>query len=69
MSGPKEILNNGKFGDLYNPGDKKKLIILIKKNKINEKKLKKKSIAGFKELSKYSLKENILNFKKLFNKL
>ena len=69
LSGPKEILNNGKFGDLYNPGDKKKLIILIKKHLINEKKLKKKSIAGFKELSKYSLKENILNFKKLFNKL
>ena len=36
LSGPKEILNNGKFGDLYNPGDKK-LIILIKKHLINEK--------------------------------
>lgn len=69
LSGPKEILNNGEYGDLYKTEDKNRLIILINKHFKNEKILKKKSIAGFKELSKYSLKKNILNFNNLFEKL
>ena len=56
-TGPKEILNNGKFGELVKIGDYKKMSKLIdnfKKNKIVKNKIK----DGYKSLKKYNYKVN-----------
>ncbi len=56
-TGPKEILNNGKFGELVKIGDYKKIAKLIdnfKKNKIVKKKIRN----GYMSLKKYNYKVN-----------
>lgn len=55
-TGPKEILNNGKYGDLFKPKDFKKLaklLIKFKYNSINKKKI----INGYKSLRIYDYKK------------
>ena len=56
-TGPKEILNNGKYGELVKIGDFKKIAKLIdnfKKNKIVKNKIRN----GYKSLKKYNYKIN-----------
>lgn len=68
-SGPKEILKNGKYGDLFKPGDAKSLANKIINFLNYPNKLKKKLIEGKKDLSRFSVKQNIKSYKNLFNKI
>ena len=66
-SGPKEILNNGKFGDLVNIGDKKKLSNLIIKNLAKKNKYKISKM--FNSLKKFNIKKHIYEYEKVFKKI
>lgn len=66
-SGPKEILNNGKYGDLVNIGDYKKLSKLIMKNLKN--KNQNKISKMFKSLKKFNIKKYINEYEKIFEKI
>ena len=61
-TGPKEILENGKIGDLYEIGDYEKLAYYIienlKNNNLNKELIKK-------EIQKFSKKEVIKNYERL----
>ena len=67
-SGPKEILLNGKLGELFNVGDHKdlykKILIYLK----NQKMFKKKSLLAKKYLYRYDFKSNLDKYVKIFNK-
>ena len=67
-SGPKEILLNGKLGELFNVGDHKdlykKILIYLK----NRKMFKKKSLLAKKYLYRYDFKSNLDKYVKIFNK-
>ena len=63
-TGPKEILNNGKHGELVKIGDYKKIAKLInnfKKNKIVNNKIR----SGYKSLKKYNYKINCKKYYQL----
>ena len=66
-SGPKEILNNGKYGDLVDIGDTEKLSRLIIKN------LKKPNINKISKMHKslkiFNIKNHIIKYEKIFNKI
>ena len=65
-TGPKEILNNGKFGDLFKVGDYKslsKLILNYKKNRIYSKKI----TLGYNSLNQYNIKNNCNEYLKIIN--
>jgi glycosyltransferase involved in cell wall biosynthesis len=67
-TGPKEILLNGKAGNLFRPGDYKqlsKLIIKFKKNKVEE--LKKIKL-GYKNLDRFDFDKNLKKYFLLINK-
>ena len=66
-SGPKEILNNGKFGDLVNIDDVETLSKLIIKNLKypNKKKISKM----YKSLKRFSIKKHILSYEKIFKQV
>tara|TARA_A100001015_G_scaffold135598_1_gene150460 strand:+ start:989 stop:2077 length:1089 start_codon:yes stop_codon:yes gene_type:complete len=66
-SGPKEILNNGKFGDLVNIGDNQRLSNLIVKNLT--KKNKNKISKMFNSLKKFNIKKHIYEYEKIFKKI
>ena len=66
-SGPKEILNNGKYGDLVNINDSKKLTSLILKNL--QKKNKKKISLMYNSLNRFGIKKHILKYEKIFEKI
>jgi len=57
-TGPREILKNGKFGLLFQPGDYKNLAKKIYYFKKNKKELSKKISNGFKSLSRFDYKSN-----------
>tara|TARA_Y100000591_G_C21781039_1_gene671059 strand:- start:261 stop:1361 length:1101 start_codon:yes stop_codon:yes gene_type:complete len=61
-TGPKEILDNGKGGILFKPGDYKmlsnKIIFYIK----NKKRLEKKKIYAFKRLSRFNYKDRLKEY-------
>jgi glycosyltransferase involved in cell wall biosynthesis len=57
-TGPKEILNKGKYGDLVKVGDYKKIYNLLNNYKKNKYKIKKKIKNGFLNLHKYDYKSN-----------
>jgi len=61
-TGPREILNNGKFGDLYKVGDYKNLAKLILKNK--KKNYKFKTTQCFKNLKKFNYQKNLNEYLK-----
>lgn len=65
-SGPMEIINNGKYGDYFSPGDCETLSKKILQHFNNPKKLKKKSEKSLNHINKFSLKKNIDDFNKLF---
>ncbi len=58
-SGPKEILMNGKLGDLYKPGDHKSLCKKINNYYKNKKILKKKSMLAKKYLYRFDYQKNL----------
>ena len=57
-SGPKEILMNGRLGDLFNPGDYKDLCKKIYNYYKNRKLLKKKSILAKKYLYRFDYQKS-----------
>ena len=64
-SGPKEILSNGKFGDLVKINDYKTLSNLIIKNLKNPN--KNKILKMYKSLSRFNIKDHIKKYEKVFN--
>ena len=66
-SGPKEILNNGKFGDLVNIDDAQTLSKLIIKNLKYPN--KKKISIMYKSLKRFSIKKHILSYEKIFEQV
>ena len=66
-SGPNEILNYGKYGDLVDVNDNKKLKYLIKKNLY--KKNKKKISLMYNSLNRFDIKNHILKYEKIFEQI
>lgn len=66
-SGPSEILNKGKYGDLVKIGDNKKLSELIVKN-LRSKKPNKINLM-YNSLNRFEIKEHIQKYEKLFEKI
>ena len=66
-SGPKEILNNGKFGDLVDVGDNSKLSRLIIKNLKKPNKIK--ILNMYKSLKIYNIQNHIKKYEKIFNEI
>ena len=66
-SGPKEILNNGKFGDLVDVGDNDKLSKLIIKNLKKPNKIK--ILKMYKSLKTFDIQNHIRKYEKIFNKI
>ena len=67
-TGPKEILMNGKAGDLVKIGDFKSIAKKIKFYKKNKKKLKIKIEIGFKELKRFNYDYNMGRYLNLIKK-
>ncbi|MAQ73340.1 MAG: hypothetical protein CMD49_03455 [Gammaproteobacteria bacterium] len=66
-TGPKEILANGLYGDLFNVGDFRKLAKLILSYKKNQK-IKKKINNAFKNTKKFEYKKNCEKYYMLISK-
>jgi len=66
-SGPKEILNNGKYGDLVKIGDTKNLSRLIIKN-LNQPDYKKVN-RMYKSLNRFNITNHIKKYEKIFNQI
>ena len=66
-TGPKEILLNGKLGDLFKVGDHKKLFSLIQNFKKNKKKLISKSRKAKKYLKRFDLNSNCEKYSKVIS--
>ena len=66
-SGPKEILKNGKFGDLVNIGDTKRLSKLILKNLKKPNKIK--ILKMYESLKIFNIKNHIKKYEKIFDKV
>ena len=67
-TGPKEILDNGKYGFLFKIGDFKSLAKKIIQYKNNKKKLKKKIKDGFLSLKKYEFNLNCKKYEEIIEK-
>ena len=67
-SGPKEILMNGKLGDLFAVGDYKKLCEKIYRFSNNKKLLKEKAILAKKYLYRYDYEKNLKKYTKIIKK-
>ncbi len=67
-TGPREILLNGKLGDLFSVGNYKKLSELIKKFILNNNELIKKSKNAKKNLIRFDLKTNCEKYLKIISK-
>ena len=67
-TGPKEILNNGKFGELFNIGDYQNLSKKILSYKKKRNKFKKKVLLGYKNLNMYDYAKNCDRYFKIVKK-
>ena len=67
-TGPKEILMNGKLGELYPVSDYKKLFHEIKKFYLNQKYLNRKSNLSQKYLYRFNAKENCFKYLTIIKK-
>lgn len=67
-TGPKEILMNGRLGDLFTSGDHKDLCNKIYDYYKNKKKLKKKSILAKKYLDRFDYINNLKKYEFIINK-
>ena len=68
-TGPKEILESGKYGALFKPGDYKQLANLILHYSKNKKEYQKKIINGYKSLYRFDYYNNMYRYLNLVNKL
>ena len=68
-AGPMEIIENGKYGDYFFPGDHKTLATKIFNHFKDSKKLEKKLKVPKSHIDKFSLKRNIFSFMKLFKEI
>ncbi len=66
-SGPQEILNKGKYGDLVKINNNKKLTYLISKNL--QKKNKKKISLMYNSLYRFDIKNHVSKYEKIFEKI
>ena len=66
-SGPKEILRNGKYGDLVKIGDNKKLSSLILKNLMKPN--KEKVLKMYNSLKIFNIKKHINEYEKIFKRI
>jgi len=57
-TGPREILNNGKYGDLFKVGDYNELFKLLKNFNNKSQKIKFKIAKGYKSLTRFDYKNN-----------
>ena len=62
-TGPKEVLNNGKYGDLFKVRDYNQLFELLKNFNIKSQKINYKISQGYKSLNRFDYK---INCKKYF---
>jgi glycosyltransferase involved in cell wall biosynthesis len=67
-TGPREILQNGKGGDLFNVNDYKKLSKLLLNYKKNSKSIKKKIKIGYNNLNRYDFNQNLKKYNSLIEK-
>ena len=58
LTGPKEILANGRYGYLFNVGNYSQLANKIKKFSSHKKLLKNKTLLGFKSLDRFNYNKN-----------
>ena len=68
-SGPMEIIDYGKYGDFFSPKDHKTLTEKVLNHFNNPRRLKNKMRNSKNHLKKFSIKKNIQEFNKLFNKI
>ena len=66
-SGPKEILMNGKAGDLFKPNDYKELANKINNYCLNKSSCKKKILLGYKNLHRFDYKKNCHKYYEILN--
>ena len=67
-TGPKEILNNGQYGELFNVGDYKQLYKLLKNFNNKSKKIRYKIKRGYKSLARFSHKNNCKKYLQIISK-
>ena len=67
-TGPKEILNNGKYGDLFKVGDYNQLFKLLKNFNNKSKKIKYKISQGYKSLARFDHKNNCRKYFQIISK-
>ena len=68
-SGPKEILMNGKAGDLFSVNDYRDLANKINNYCKNKNKFKKKTLVGFKNLHRFNYNKNCQKYYEILNNL
>ena len=67
-TGPKEILNNGKYGDLFKIGDHNQLFKLLKNFNKNSPKVKYKVTQGYKSLARFDYRTNCEKYFQIISK-
>ena len=67
-TGPKEVLNNGKYGDLFKVGDHNQLFELLKKINIKSNKIKYKINQGYKSLARFDYAYNCNKYFQIISK-
>ena len=67
-TGPKEVLNNGKYGDLFKVGDYNQLFKLLKNFNNKSKKTKYKISQGYKSLARFNHKNNCRKYFQIISK-
>ena len=67
-TGPKEILNNGQYGELFNVGDYNQLYKLLKSFNNKSKKIRFKISQGYKSLARFDHKNNCRKYFQIISK-
>ena len=67
-TGPKEILNNGQYGELFNVGDYNQLYKLLKSFNNKSKKIRFKISQGYKSLARFDHKSNCRKYFQIISK-
>ena len=67
-TGPKEVLNNGKYGDLFKVGDYNQLFEFLKKINIKSNKIKYKINQGYRSLARFDHTNNCNKYFQIISK-
>jgi len=67
-TGPKELLNNGKYGDLFKVGDYNQLFEFLKKINIKSNKIKYKINQGYRSLARFDYTNNCNKYFQIISK-